>query len=146
MGEQSLSRPACEVELILFTRLLAVGAALLRLFFVHRVAVRPGEPVYAPDGTGLKYHDQRPMTYFLVFGEVRFRRHYFHTPGQKEVCPLDAELSLPPRCYSDLLRDWAEYCITDRSYDESSKVLEWILGLSISKLALETGIRQDAAS
>jgi hypothetical protein len=145
MGEQSLSRPAYEVELALFRQLLTLGAALLRLFFVHRVAVRPGEPVYAPDGTGLKYHDQRPTTYFSVFGKVRFRRHYFHAPGQKGVYPLDAELSLPPRCYSDLLRGWAECCITDGSYDESSKVLEWILGLSVSKLALETGIRQDAA-
>jgi hypothetical protein len=145
MGEQSLSRTAYEVELTLFRRLLALGAELLRLFFVHRAAIRPSEPVYAPDGTELKYHDQRPTTYLSVFGKIHFRRHYFHAPGQKGVCPLDAELSLPPRCYSDLLRDWAEYCITDESYDESSKVLERILGLSISKLALETGIRKDAA-
>ena len=23
------------------------------------------------------------------------------------ICPLDADLSLPPCCYSDLLREWA---------------------------------------
>ncbi len=143
-GEGSQSRTAYEVELTLFRRLLALGAELLRLFFVHRAAVRPSEPVYAPDGTELKYHDQRQRTYFSVFGKLRFQRHYFHAPGQEGVCPVDAELSLPPRCYSDLLRDWAEYCITDESYDESSQVLERILGLSISKLALETGVQEDA--
>jgi hypothetical protein len=116
----------------------------LRLFFLQRAAVRPGEPVYAPDGTPLKYHSLRRTTYFSVFGKVQFRRHYFYVPGQEGVCPLDAELSLPPHCYSDLLRDWAEYCITDESYDESIQVLKRILGFSISKLALETGVQEDA--
>ncbi len=44
-----------------------------------------------------------------------------------------------------MLRDWAEYCITNESYDESIKVLQRILGLSISKLALEGGVQEDAA-
>lgn len=143
--EKSQSRTAYEVELTLFRRLLALGAQLLRLFFMQRASVRPSRPVYAPDGTELSYHDQRPTSYFSVFGKVRFRRHYFHAAGQAGFCPLDAELSLPPRCYSDLLRDWAEYCITNESYDESIKVLERILGLSVSKLALETGVQEDAA-
>jgi hypothetical protein len=143
-GEGSWSRTAHEVELTLFRRLLALGAQLLRLFFVQRAAVRPSEPVYAPDGTRLTYQEKRQTTYFSVFGKVRFRRHYFHAPGQKGVCPLDAELSLPSRCYSDLLRDWAEYCTTNESYDESNRVLKRILGLSISKQALETAVQEDA--
>lgn len=142
-GEASRSRTAYEVELTLFRRLLALGAQLLRLFFVQRAAVRPNEPT-APDGTRLKYQEKRPTTYFSVFGKVRFRRHYFHAPGQKGVCPLDAELSLPSRCYSDLLRDWAEYCTTNESYNESNRVLKRILGLSISKQALETAVQEDA--
>ena len=142
-GEASQSRTACEVELTLFRQLLALGAQLLRLFFVQRAAVRPSEPI-APDGTRLKYQEKRQTTYFSVFGKVRFRRHYFHAPGQKEICPLDAELSLPSRCYSDLLRDWAEYCTTNESYDESLRVLKHILGLSISKQALETAVQEDA--
>jgi hypothetical protein len=143
-GDGSHTRTAYEVELTLFRRLLALGAKLLYLFFVQRAAVRPSGPVYAPDGTELKYHDQRPTTYFSVFGKIRFRRHYFHASGQEGFCPLDAELSLPSRCYSDLLRDWAEYCITSESYDESIKVLQRILSLSISKRALETGVSEDA--
>jgi hypothetical protein len=141
--EASSSRTTYEVELTLFRRLLALGAQLLRLFFVQRATVRPSEPT-APDGTRLSYQEMRPTTYFSVFGKVRFRRHYFHAPGHKGLCPLDGELSLPPRCYSDLLRDWAEYCITDESYDDSIRVLSRILGLSISKQALETAVQEDA--
>ncbi|NIS81115.1 MAG: ISKra4 family transposase, partial [Anaerolineales bacterium] len=143
-GEGSRSRTAYEVELTLFRKLLALGALLLRLFFAHRASVRPRGPVYAPDRTELKYVDMRPTTYFSVFGKIRFRRHYFHAPGQKGVCPLDAELSLPPRCYSDLLRDWVEHSATNESYTESLRTPKRILGLSISKQALETGIQEDA--
>ena len=145
MGNGSESRTAYEVELTLFRRLLALGALLLRLFFVQRAAVRPSGPIRASDGTELKYHDLRPTTYFSVFGKVLFRRHYFCAPEHPGVCPLDADLSLPPRCYSDLLRDWAEYGSTNESYNESIKALERILGFSIPKLALETSVQADAA-
>jgi hypothetical protein len=143
-GEESRSRTAYEVEFTLFRRLLALGALLLRLFFIQRAADRPSEPVQDADGTELKYVDKRPTTYYSVFGKMRFRRHYFHAVGHKGVCPLDAELSLPPRCYSDLLRDWAEHSATNESYTESLRGLNHILGISVSKQALETGIQEDA--
>lgn len=137
-GAEARAQTAYTVELTLFRRLLALGAALLRLFFLTRAAVRPAEPVTAQDGTPLAYHDQRPTTYYSVFGKVRFCRHYFTAQGQEGRCPLDAELSVPARCYSDLLREWAAYGATDESYRESQTVLERILGLSLSLQALET--------
>ena len=143
-GPEARSQTAYTVELTLFRRLLALGAALLRLFFVTRAAVRPAEPVTAPDGTRLTYHDQRPTTYYSVFGKVCFGRPYFTARGQAGLCPLDAELSLPARCYSDLLREWAAYGTTDESYRESQTVLERILGLSLSLQALETGVIEAA--
>jgi hypothetical protein len=130
------------VERTLFRRLLALGAVLLRLFFVTRGAVRPAEPVTAPDGTRLTAHDQRPTIYYSVFGKVRFERQYFTAPGQEGCCPLDAELSLPARCYSDLLREWAVYGATDESYRESQMVLERLLGLSLSLQAIETAVAE----
>jgi hypothetical protein len=144
-GPEARSQTAYTVELTLFRRLLALGAALLRLFFVTRATVRPAEPVTAPDGARMTYHDQRPTTYYSVFGKVCFARHYFTAPGQTGLCPLDAELSLPARCYSDLLREWAVYGTTDESYRESQTVLERILGLSLSVHALETCVTEAAA-
>jgi hypothetical protein len=124
--------------------LLALGAALLRLFFVTRAAVRPAEPVTAPDGTRLACHDQRPTTDSSVFGKVRFERHYFTAPGQEGLCPLDAELSLPARCYSDRRREWTVYGATDESYRESQTVIARILGLPLSLQAIETAVVEAA--
>ena len=50
-GPETRTSTAYEVELALFRRLLALGAALLRLFFVTRAAGRPPGPVRSPDGT-----------------------------------------------------------------------------------------------
>jgi hypothetical protein len=53
-------------------------------------------------------------------------------------------LSLPERCYSDLLREWAAFGATDASYRESQTGLERILGRQLSLQAIETGVREDA--
>jgi hypothetical protein len=143
-GKESQTRTAHEVELTLFRRLLALGAQLLYLFFVQRAAHCPPGPVSAPDGTRLTNQGKRRTSYFSIFGKVQFRRHYFHATGQEGLWPLDAELSLPPHCYSDLLRDFAEYSATTESYGESNRILKQILGLSISKQALETAVEEDS--
>ncbi len=82
-NEESKTRTAYEVELTLFRSLLALGADLLRLFFVQRAAERPEEPVYEPDGTTLSYHGMRRTAYFSVFNKIQFRRHYFYEAGKK---------------------------------------------------------------
>jgi hypothetical protein len=142
-GPEAHVQTAYTVELTLFRRLLALGAALLKLFFLTRAAARPVAPV-TPAGTRLPYHDQRPISYYSVFGKLTFARHYFFAPGQPGVCPLDAELSLPEHCYSDLLRDWASFATTDEAFRESQSTLERILGLSVSVQALETGVADTA--
>ena len=139
-GPDAHTETAYTVELTLFRRLLALGAALLKLFFLTRAAHRPAEPVTASTGTRLRYHDQRPCSYYSVFGKLQFARHYFSAPGQAGRCPLDAELSLPERCYSDLLRDWATFASTDEAYRESQSTLDRILGLSLSVQAIETSV------
>jgi hypothetical protein len=131
-GSDARSQTAYTVELTLCRRLLALGKALLRLFLVTRAAMRPAEPVTAPDGTRLPSHAQRTTTDYAVFGKGRFERHYFTTPGQAGRCPLDAELSLPARGSADLLREWAVYGATDESYRESQTILERLLGLPLS--------------
>jgi hypothetical protein len=143
-GPETRSSTAYEVELTLFRRLLALGAALLRLFFVTRAAGRPPGPVRSPDGTLLAYRDRRRTTHYSVFGKLAFYRHAFTAPGQPVVCPLDAALSLPARCYSDLLREWMSYGTTDESYRESQTVLERILGRPLSLQALETTVAEAA--
>ena len=143
-GAGSRTAGAYEVEVRIFRGVLALGKTLLRLFFESRAAERPAGPVVGSDGTALAYHDRRPVTYLSVFGKLVFWRHAFAAPGQAIVCPLDAELSLPERCYSDLLREWSGFGCADASFREVGASLERILGWPLSVQALETNAREDA--
>jgi hypothetical protein len=86
-GPDAQAQTAYSVAFTLFRRLMALGAALLRLFLVTRAAVRPPEPVTAPDGMRPTYHDRRPMTYYAVFGKVRFWRIPSRSQGVKAFVP-----------------------------------------------------------
>ena len=143
-GPDARAQTAYTVEFTLFRRLLALGAALLRLCFVTRAAVRPAEPVTAHDEMRLTAHDQRPMTYYAVVGKGRLWRHAFTAPGHESLGPLDAELSLPAHGHADLLREWAVYGTMDESSRESQTVLDRLLGVSLSLQAIETSVA-DAA-
>jgi hypothetical protein len=142
-GPEAHTLTAYTVELTLFRRLLALGATLLRLFFLTRAARRPPAPVSVTD-TLLAYHDCRPVAYYSIFGKLSFARHYFYTLGLGGQCPLDAALSLPEHCYSDLLREWTDYDATDGAYRETASAIERILGLDLSVAALESNLREDA--
>lgn len=143
-GSESRNASACEVERRVFRGVLALGGTLLRLFFESRAAERPAGPVVGASGAALAYHDRRPVTYLSVFGKVVFKRHAFTAPGQAMVYPLDAELSLPERCYSDLLREWSGFGSADASFRAVAATLERVLGWSLSIQALETTAREDA--
>lgn len=143
-GPDSDQYTAGAIERTLFRRLLALGLGLLRVFFLTRAAVRPAAPVVGPTDPPLAAKDRRAVTYFSVFGKLAFDRHAFTRTGQPVVCPLDADLSLPERCYSDLLRDWMAFSGTDETYRESQTVLERILGLTLSVAALETTTQEAA--
>ena len=142
-GCEAATSAAASMELRIFREVLALGRRLLEVFFMARAVSRPAVPV-APDGTPLSECHRRPTTYLSVFGKSTFPRHRFFAPGQAGVSPLDAELSLPERCYSPLLRDWAGHEVVDAAYDPSARTLEHILGLDLAKSALETLVEEDA--
>jgi hypothetical protein len=143
-GVGSRTASAYEAELRVFRSVLALGRTLLRLFFETRAAERAAGPVLGTNGAELAPHDRRSVTYLSVFGKLVFRRQAFTAPGQAVVCPLDAELSLPERCYSDLVREWSGFGSADGSFREVAAFLERILGWPLSVQALETTAREDA--
>jgi hypothetical protein len=141
---EARTRTAAEVECTLFRRLLALGLQLLRLFFLTRAAAQPSTLPTTKAGTPLPAHDRRSIDYVSVFGKLSVARQYFYTTGSAGLCPLDAELSLPARCYSDLLRDWMAYDATDGAYRETATTLQRILGLDLSVQSLERVVSDDA--
>ncbi len=142
-GVEGMGVTAAGMELRVFHQMLRMGHRLLVMFFETRAAQRPPTPV-APDGTQLNECHLRPRAYLSVFGKIRFLRHRFFVPGQAAVSPLDAELSLPARCYSPLLSDWVEHEVTDAAYEHGAETIQRILGIDLSKNALETLVAEDA--
>lgn len=143
-GPAAYKHSAYSIELRLFRGVLALGKALLQLFFITRAAERPSEAVCAASGQPLRFHAMRTRGYNSVFGKLSFARAYYYAKGEAGVCPLDAELSLPKRCYSDLLREWATCGATEGSFRDSTALLQRILSLPLSLQAVETMSVEDA--
>lgn len=142
-GPEAAKHSAAEMELRLFRELLAMGRRLLELFFFTRAAHKPEPPIGA-DSRPLADCHLRSTAYLSVFGKIRFKRHRFFGRGQPGISPLDAELALPRRCYSDVLRDWVGHELVDAAYDQGARTIERILGISLSKNALETLVVEDS--
>ena len=144
-GPEAHTATVSQMERSLFRQVLRLGLKLLQLFLMTRVAAESHTAQRGPDQTRVPYHSQKPRDYFSIFGKLTFARAYFYTPGHAGLSPLDAALSLPPRCYSDLLMESAELLAVDGAYDKSLEVLSRLLGLSIPKRALETHVAEHSS-
>ena len=141
-GPEAHTATLDQMERHLFRQVLRLGFKLLRLFVLIRVGAESHAPQPGAGGTIVPYHSQKPRAYFSIFGKLTFERAYFYTSGQPGVCPLDSALSLPERCYSDLLMESAELLGVEGAYDKGLRVLARLLGLSLSENALETGVSE----
>jgi hypothetical protein len=131
-----------QMERSLFRQVLRLGYGLLRLFVMVRVEAESHAPLVRRDGTMLPYHSQQPRGYFSIFGKLTIERACFYTQGQGGQCPLDEALSLPERCYSDLLMESAELLGVDGAYSKGLQTVSRLLGLNVSELALETAVAE----
>lgn len=139
-GPEAHTATLDQMERSLFRQVLRLGFKLLQLFVITRVQAESHAPQPGLGKTPLPYHSQKPLDYFSIFGKLSFARAYFYRAGQPGVCPLDQALSLPQRCYSDLLTESAELLAVDSAYDKSLQVLLRLLGVNVPELALETQV------
>jgi len=135
-----------QMERCLLREVLGMGFKLLRLFVLTRIGAETHAPQLGAGGVMLPYHSQKATSYFSIFGKLGYERAYFYVPGQPGMCPLDGALSLPQRCYSDLLMESAELLGVDSAYDKGLRVLGRLLGLSLSESALETCVIEHSQS
>jgi hypothetical protein len=141
-GSTARTATVDQMERSLFRHLLRMGRKLLRLFLACRVQAESHAPQWGWQRQTLPYHAQKAVDYFSVFGKVAVARAYFYAPGQAGKCPLDRALSLPERCYSDLLMECAELLAVDSAYDKAVGVLARLLGVNLSVLAVETAVAE----
>jgi len=141
-GPEAHTATIDQMERSLFRQVLRLGFRLLQLFVISRVEAESHAPLEGKDGTVLPYHSQKSRDYFSIFGKLTFERAYFYARGQGGQCPLDEALSLPERCYSDLLMESAELLGVEGAYSKGLQVVARLLGLSLSELALETAVAE----
>jgi hypothetical protein len=143
--EQAQQATADQIERGLFKLLLAMGAKLLRLFFIIRSEACSREPLQTASGATLKYERDTKRTYYSIFGKLPLYRPYFYQKGIGGEIPLDAALGLGADSYSDLLREVTDYLGVYNVYHKSGEILARLLGLKLSTGAIESNLADDAA-
>lgn len=144
-GEQAHQATADQIERGLFKLLLAMGAKLLRLFFIIRSEACSREPLQTATGATLEYERDTKRNYYSIFGKLPLYRPYFYQKGIGGQTPLDAALGLGADSYSDLLREVADYLGVYNVYHKSGDILGRLLGLKLSTGAIESNLADDAA-
>jgi hypothetical protein len=141
-GSQAQTATMDQMERSLFWQILHLGYQLLRLFVMVRVESESHAPLVKRDKTVLPYHSQKGRDYYSIFGKLSIERAYFYAWGGSGQCPLDEALSLPERCYSDLLMESAELLGVEAAYGKGLRVVARLLGLDLSELALENSVAE----
>ena len=115
-----------QMERSLLGQVLRLGGRLLQAFIDGRSAAET-HAAYRLGRKSWPYHSQKAVDYVSVFGALVVERAYFYAPGGGGHSPLDAALSLPERCYSDLLMESATLLAVDGAYAKAVEVLERLL-------------------
>jgi hypothetical protein len=144
-------QPIRQVEEIIFREVLAMGLALLRSFLVASgdgdvgpsLTIRSERPDEPPQVLP-RLDEPRSRPYLSVFGEVTIERVGYGR-DRLEAAPLDAQLHLPGRQYSQLLQKWLGAFVVDDAHAESVRKLGMILGISIPVKASEDLNREQAS-
>ena len=144
-GEQAHHATADQIERGLFKLLLAMGAKLLRLFFVMRSEACSREPHQTVAGQSLPYERDTKRTYYSIFGKLPLYRPYFYQKSVGGETPLDAALGLGEDSYSDLVREVADYLGVYNVYHKTGDILSRLLELKLSTGAIESNLADDAA-
>jgi hypothetical protein len=145
-GPQAKTATMDQMERSLFRQVLQMGYQLLRLFVMMRAEAESHAQLVKSNKTVLPYHSQKGRDYFSIFGKLRLERAYFYAWGGSGQCPLDESLSLPERCYSDLLMESAEMLSVEDAYSKGLRVVARLLGLNLSELVLETSVAEHSQS
>ena len=141
-GAEAQTATLNQMERSLLRHLLRMGRKLLQVFLAGRTEAESHAPHWGWQHRKLAYHSQKAVDYVSVFGKLEVSRAYFYAAGYGGKTPQDRALSLPERCYSDLLMEWAEVLAVDSAYDKAVQVLVRMLGIKVSVLAVETAVAE----
>jgi len=137
IGESSQDKTAYEVEGQLWQKMLALGQQLMQLFFTTQEKEEEQQEVYEVAGIGYRYIGQRQRKYVSLFGDVMVGRACYWYKGMESQFPLDDQLSLPQRSFSDLVQERISELSVIMTYEEAVTVFSRWLSWDLSKRSSE---------
>jgi hypothetical protein len=143
--QESNEKTADEMERSLFKQLLGLGARLMLLFFVLRARDYACPEWRTKESVTLPYHGENRRSYYSIFGKLSLSRPYYYKKGVGACSPLDEALSLGDDCYSDLMRELAEFLGVDVTYAKVRQFWSRLLGQTLSTQAIKGMVDKDAA-
>ncbi len=136
-GESSQDKTAYEIEGLLWQQLLALGQQLMQVFFTTHEQREVKQSVYEVEGIAYPYMGQRDRQYVSLFGEVTVWRACYWRKGIGSQFPLDDQLSLPQRSFSDMVQERISELTAMMTYEEAITVFSKWLGWDLSKRSSE---------
>ena len=128
---------AHEAEKGLFTRLLPMGLAAMKLDFAQRGTGEVGPAITRADGVMRPREQQlRGRVYFSRFGPFAVPRTCSRTPRDPGICPLEAQVTFPERCYSSCLQEGMTVFAVEHPFQESSSWFEPLFDLEVAESVL----------
>jgi len=129
-----------QVERGLFSRLLAIGFALLEAYVAKFGCGDAGETVEQEGRTLRRSADPHRRRYLSIFGELTLQRFvYAIRPKQKiEYAAMDEQLGLPQGECSYVLEDWLQKLCVKESFDEGVQTLHDWLGVKLNVRGAES--------
>ena len=143
--QESKEKTADEMERSLFAQLLGLGARLMLLFFTLRASDYGCADWTTKEGVTLPYHGENERGYYSIFGKLPLSRPYYYKKDVGKYSPLDEALSLGDDCYSDMMRELAEFLGVDVTYAKVCQFWSRILGQTLSTQAVKGMVAKDAA-
>src|SRR5438093_13577353 len=128
---------AHEAEKGIFKRRLPIGLAAMKRYCAQRGTGDVGAAVTRADGVLLPREQLlRGRDYFSIFGKFKVARTCSRTPGEPGICPLEAQVNLPGRCYSSFLQEWMTVFEVEHPFKESSGWFEQLFDLDVAESVL----------
>jgi hypothetical protein len=128
---------AHEAEKGIFKRLLPIGLAAMKLYFAPRGTGDVGPAITRADGLRLLQEQAlRGRDYCSLFGKFAVARSCYRTPGEPGICPLDAQVNLPERCYSYFLQEWMTVFAVEHPFKDSTGLFEQLFDLDVAESVL----------
>jgi hypothetical protein len=136
-GESARDKTAHEVEGQLWQEMLVLGQLLMQLFFNEQEGNEERQKEYEAEGVVYRYVGQRSRQYVSLFGEVTVGRAYYWHKGEGSQFPLDEQLSLPERSFSDWVQERVSELTVIMTYEEATSLFSKWFGWDLYKRSAE---------